>query len=190
MLKKLLKDLQRQINKMKVKGIENLENANLEDLRNYILLFKQLDVARYYEKEILNIKHKYEDFLEAEKVMHEWYDKQIKELESEFDRSSGERLFERKFEHNYKESSNHPNLEKNIKKEIDKEIQTKARDYILVNLRESEKEVWELYTDGHTVQKIANKLNKHKQSISATIINIKNKIEKKQISLKNIDSKK
>ena len=84
MLKKLLKDLQRQINKMKVKGIENLENANLEDLRNYILLFKQLDIARYYEKEILNIKHKYEDFLEAEKVMHEWYDKQIKELESEF----------------------------------------------------------------------------------------------------------
>ena len=190
MLKKLLKDLQRQINKMKVKGIENLENANLEDLRNYILLFKQLDVARYYEKEILNIKHKYEDFLEAEKVMHEWYDKQIKELESEFDRSSGERLFERKFEHNYKESSNHPNLEKNIKKDIYKEIQTKARDYILVSLRESEKEVWELYTDGHTVQKIANKLNKHKQSISATIINIKNKIEKKQIFLKNIDSKK
>ena len=60
MLKEILKDLQRQINKMKVKGIKSLNEATLNDLRNYIILFKQLDVARYYEKEILKIKSNYE----------------------------------------------------------------------------------------------------------------------------------
>ena len=54
-----------------------------------------------------------------------------------------------------------------------------------MSLRDSERKVWELYTQGQTVQKIANKLNKHKQSISATIINIKNKISRKENMLKN-----
>ena len=58
MLKKILKDLQRQINKMKVKGVMRLDEANYEDLRNYIILFKELDVAKFYEKEIFNIKIK------------------------------------------------------------------------------------------------------------------------------------
>ena len=93
MLKEILKDLQRQINKMKVKGIISLDEASYEDLQNYITLFKKLDVAKFYEKEILNIKTKYEDFLEAEKTMNDWYDKQIKELESEYDRNFGEDLF-------------------------------------------------------------------------------------------------
>ena len=100
MLKDILKDLQRQINKMKVKGIKNLNEAPVNDLKNYIILFKKLDVARHYEKEILNIKSNYEVFLEAEKTMHEWYDKQIKELESVYDRKIGENLFTLSFEQN------------------------------------------------------------------------------------------
>jgi len=93
MLKEILKDLQRQINKMKVKGIIRLDEASSEDLQNYITLFKKLDVAKFYEGEILNIKKKYEDFLEAEKTMYDWYQKQILELEAEYDRSFGEDLF-------------------------------------------------------------------------------------------------
>ena len=50
MLKEILKDLQRQINKMKVKGIISLDEASYEDLQNYITLFKKLDVAKFYEK--------------------------------------------------------------------------------------------------------------------------------------------
>lgn len=188
MLKKILKDLQRQINKMKVKGVMRLDEANYEDLRNYIILFKELDVAKFYEKEIFNIKKKYENFLDAEKTMNDWYDKQIRELEAEYDRSFGEELFysqsEKKIENpnafSLKEEKNN-NLQYS-----DEEINLlKARDYVLVSLRDSERQVWELYTDGKTVQNIANQLGKHKQSISATIINIKNKISRKQNMLTN-----
>ncbi len=187
MLKEILKDLQRQINKMKVKGITRLDEASYEDLRNYITLFKKLDVAKFYEKEILNIKKKYEDFLEAEKKMNDWYDKQIRELEAEYDRSFGEDLFYSQSEKKI-ESPNTLSLKekKNNVQYFDEEKNLlKARDYILVSLRDSERQVWELYTDGKTVQNIANQLGKHKQSISATIINIKNKISRKQNTLTN-----
>ena len=185
MLKEILKDLQRQINKMKVKGIKSLNEATLNDLRNYIMLFKQLDVARYYEKEILKIKSNYEEFLQAEKTMNEWYDKQIKELESEYDRKKGEKLFLISSEKNELTQDLTIPVENKKLIPIENIFKIKARDIVLVSLRDSERKVWELYTEGQTVQKIANKLNKHKQSISATIINIKNKISRKENMLKN-----
>jgi DNA-binding CsgD family transcriptional regulator len=187
MLKEILKDLQRQINKMKVKGIISLDEASYEDLQNYITLFKKLDVAKFYEKEILNIKTKYEDFLEAEKKMYDWYDKQIKELESEYDRNFGEDLFYSQSETKIKNKSASTLQQKpnNIQYSDKEKNRLKARDYVIVNLRNSEKQVWELYTDGKTVQNIANQLGKHKQSISATIINIKSKISRKQNMLNN-----
>jgi DNA-binding CsgD family transcriptional regulator len=187
MLKEILKDLQRQINKMKVKGITRLDEANYEDLRNYITLFKKLDVAKFYEKEILNIKRKYEDFLEPEKTMSDWYDKQIRELEAEFDRSFGEDLFYSQSEIKIKNQKAFSSQEKpyNVQYSDEEKNRLKARDYVLVSLRDSERQVWELYTDGKTVQNIANQLGKHKQSISATIINIKNKISRKQNMLTN-----
>lgn len=185
MLKEILKDLQRQINKMKVKGIKSLGEASLADLRNYVTLFKQLDVARHYEKKLLKMKSNYEGFLQAEKTMNEWYDKQIKELESEYDRKAGNKLFLIDFEEN--EVNKDLTVEIKRKKLIHEEniFKLKARDIVLMSLRDSERKVWELYTDGQTVQKIANKLNKHKQSISATIINIKNKISRKENMLMN-----
>ena len=187
MLKEILKNLQRQINRMKVKGVMRLDEANYEDLRNYIILFKELDVAKFYEKEIFNIKKKYENFLDAEKTMNDWYEKQIRELEAEYDRSFGEELFyfqsEKKIENpnafSLKENNN------NLQYSDEKINLLKARDSVLVSLRDSERQVWELYTDGKTVQNIANQLGKHKQSISATIINIKNKISRKQNMLTN-----
>ena len=187
MLKEILKDLQRQINKMKVKGIISLDEASYEDLQNYITLFKKLDVAKFYEKEILNIKTKYEDFLEAEKTMYDWYDKQIKELESEYDRNFGEDLFYSQSETKNKNKGTSSLQQKpnNIQYSDKEKNRLKARDYVIVNLRNSEKQVWELYTDGKTVQNIANQLGKHKQSISATIINIKSKISRKQNMLNN-----
>lgn len=189
MLKEILKDLQRQINKMKVKGIIRLDEASSEDLQNYITLFKKLDVAKFYEEEILNIKKKYEDFLEAEKTMYDWYQKQIRELEAEYDRSFGEDLLYSQSKSKTKNSTDFSlkNSKNSIDSSDDEINRIKARDSILVNLRDSEKQVWELYTDGKTVQNIANQLNKHKQSISATIINIKNKISRKQNMLKNGD---
>ena len=176
MLKEILKDLQRQINKMKVKGVKDLDKANFDDLKNYITLFKQLDVAIYYEKKILKIKSNYEGFLKAEKTMHDWYYKQIKELESEYDRNIGEKIFAI-YSEKEKVSEDIPIQveDLNLLNEENK-FKVKARDIVLISLRDSERKVWELYTDGYTVQKIANKLDKHKQSISATIINIKKKI--------------
>lgn len=189
MFKEILKNLHRQINKMKVKGILTIEEASPEDLRNYIILFKQLDIARNYEKEILKIKYKYEGFLEAEKKMYDWYEEQIIELESEYNRTDAEQLFEKQSTNNniIKNRPSEGNRNKNLDKNNNEIYKVKARDHVLVNLRESEKQVWELHTDGYTVQKIANKLNKHKQSISATIINIKNKVSRKQNLLRNID---
>jgi DNA-binding CsgD family transcriptional regulator len=184
MLKEILKDLQRQINKMKVKGVKDLDKANFDDLRNYITLFKQLDVAIYYEKKILKIKSNYEGFLKAEKTMHEWYYKQIKELESEYDRNIGEKIFAI-YSEKEKVSKDIPIQVEDLNL-LDEEnkFKVKARDIVLISLRDSERKVWELYTDGYTVQKIANKLDKHKQSISATIINIKKKISLKENMLK------
>ena len=185
MLKDILRDLQRQINKMKVKGIKTLDEATLNDLRNYITLFKQLDVARYYEKKTFKIKSNYEGFLLAEKTMNEWYDKQIQELESEYDRKIGEKLFLISSEKNEITQDLPIPIENKNLIPIENVFKIKARDIVIVSLRDSERKVWELYTEGQTVQKIANKLNKHKQSISATIINIKNKISRKENMLKN-----
>ena len=119
--------------------------------------------------------------------MYDWYQKQIRELEAEYDRSFGENLFYSQSKNKTKNSTDFSlkNSKNSVDFSDDEINRLKARDSILVNLRDSEKQVWELYTDGKTVQNIANQLNKHKQSISATIINIKNKISRKQNMLKN-----